>query len=171
MKGSLVRLDFFWQDEAELKPLHPLKSDPSNQFWTGLQRHLYPGTPYSYVYGGDPKNITDLTYEALIQFHADHYHPSNSRFFTYGKISRVSSSIFSNLILFSTGDFPLADHLHFISEKISKFAPLDPKSLPKVKPISGMVRATSTFPKDPCKIYETEKRIMCVLTRKLSFPF
>ena len=34
--------------------------------------------------GGEPTNITDLTYEQLKDFHKTHYHPSNSWLITYG---------------------------------------------------------------------------------------
>ncbi|KAK6166270.1 hypothetical protein SNE40_023007 [Patella caerulea] len=59
---------------------------------------LLPSHTYGVVSGGDPKYITDLTWQQLKDFHASHYHPSNSRFFTYG-------------------NFPLQDHLQFINDK------------------------------------------------------
>jgi len=49
-----------------------------------MGKALFPGLPYSYVSGGDPAEIPDLTWEALRAFHASHYHPSNARFYTYG---------------------------------------------------------------------------------------
>ncbi|HEY2598653.1 MAG TPA: insulinase family protein [Candidatus Dormibacteraeota bacterium] len=45
---------------------------------------MFPGLCYSYVSGGDPEVIPDLTYEQLRRFHAHHYHPSNAYFYTYG---------------------------------------------------------------------------------------
>jgi Zn-dependent M16 (insulinase) family peptidase len=50
-----------------------------------MQQAMYPGTTYENVSGGDPKSITDLTHEQLLDFHKRHYHPSNARFYTYGK--------------------------------------------------------------------------------------
>ena len=44
-----------------------------------LQRKLLPSHTYSHVSGGAPLNILDLTWEALKEFHSNHYHPSNSR--------------------------------------------------------------------------------------------
>src|ERR1700688_2140143 len=45
---------------------------------------LFPGLTYSYISGGDPENIPDLTWDQLRKFHATHYHPSNAYFYTYG---------------------------------------------------------------------------------------
>lgn len=46
---------------------------------------MYPGTNYENASGGDPAFITDLTYEDLLNFHKTYYHPSNAKFYTYGK--------------------------------------------------------------------------------------
>ena len=45
---------------------------------------LFPGLTYSFISGGDPEHIPDLTWDHLRQFHAVHYHPSNAFFYTYG---------------------------------------------------------------------------------------
>jgi Zn-dependent M16 (insulinase) family peptidase len=45
---------------------------------------LFQGMPYQYVSGGDPRDIPNLTWDALKAFHARYYHPSNARFYTYG---------------------------------------------------------------------------------------
>lgn len=50
-----------------------------------MQQAMFPGTTYEYCSGGDPKYITDLTHQQLLDFHTKHYHPSNARFYTYGK--------------------------------------------------------------------------------------
>lgn len=47
-------------------------------------RALFPGLTYEYISGGDPEDIPNLTWEALKRFHAQHYHPSNAHFYTYG---------------------------------------------------------------------------------------
>src|SRR5229473_1473687 len=47
---------------------------------------LFPGLTYSYISGGDPEDIPNLTWEKLKQFHATHYHPSNAYFYTYGNL-------------------------------------------------------------------------------------
>jgi Zn-dependent M16 (insulinase) family peptidase len=71
-------------------------SDPANYFTESLRKHLYPSHFNS---GGDPKEIPQLTWEKLKEFHQRHYHPSNSYTFTYG-------------------DLPLDCHLKFINENV-----------------------------------------------------
>jgi len=51
---------------------------------------LYPGLTYQYSYGGDPVSIPDLTHNDLRQFYFTYYHPSNAKFFTYGKLTFLS---------------------------------------------------------------------------------
>jgi Zn-dependent M16 (insulinase) family peptidase len=74
-------------------------SDASYLFYTKFQDHLFPAINNS---GGDPQKITDLTWEQLRKFHADHYHPSNAKILTYG-------------------DMPLAEHLKEIDGRLSGF--------------------------------------------------
>jgi Zn-dependent M16 (insulinase) family peptidase len=38
------------------------------------------------MYGGNPNDITQLTYLELIDFHKKYYHPSNAKIFTYGNM-------------------------------------------------------------------------------------
>lgn len=45
---------------------------------------LYPNSTYTYISGGDPKFIPDLTQQSLADFHLQFYHPSNSYTFIYG---------------------------------------------------------------------------------------
>jgi Zn-dependent M16 (insulinase) family peptidase len=61
-------------------------SDPEQRLETISNQKLFPDTIYGLEYGGDPKYIPELTYEAFRQFHADRYHPSNARFVFYGNI-------------------------------------------------------------------------------------
>ena len=74
-------------------------SDAGYLFYIRFQDHIFPDINNS---GGDPQKITDLTYEQLKRFHAEHYHPSNAKIFTYG-------------------DMPLADHLTEIDAQLSAF--------------------------------------------------
>ncbi|KAK0728018.1 Metalloenzyme, LuxS/M16 peptidase-like protein [Lasiosphaeria miniovina] len=74
-------------------------SDAGYLFYIRFQDHIFPDINNS---GGDPQKITDLTYEQLKQFHAEHYHPSNAKVFTYG-------------------DMPLADHLKEIDAQLGAF--------------------------------------------------
>jgi len=57
---------------------------PSAAMQRNLGRTLFPGLTYANVSGGDPEHIPDLTWEQLRRFHAEHYHPSNAYFYTYG---------------------------------------------------------------------------------------
>ncbi len=46
----------------------------------------FPDTTYGVSSGGNPKHIPDLTYEAFVDFHRKHYHPSNSKTILYGDL-------------------------------------------------------------------------------------
>lgn len=74
-------------------------SDAGYLFYIRFQDNIFPSINNS---GGDPQKITDLTYEQLKGFHAEHYHPSNAKVMTYG-------------------DMPLADHLREIDARMSAF--------------------------------------------------
>ena len=49
-------------------------------------RVLFPDNCYRFVSGGDPKKITDLSYEQFLNAHSTYYHPSNSRVFLDGDL-------------------------------------------------------------------------------------
>jgi presequence protease len=74
-------------------------SDAGYLYYIRFQEHIFPDINNS---GGDPEKMTDLTYEQLKKFHAEHYHPSNAKLFTYG-------------------DMPLADHLQEVDAQLSAF--------------------------------------------------
>lgn len=74
-------------------------SDAGYLYYIRFQDHIFPDINNS---GGDPQKITDLTYEQLKAFHAEHYHPSNAKVFTYG-------------------DMPLADHLQEVDARLRTF--------------------------------------------------
>ena len=61
-------------------------SDPSSLLGRRLAAALYPTTTYRHNSGGEPAKIPDLSWEQLRKFHADHYHPGNAYFFTYGDL-------------------------------------------------------------------------------------
>ncbi len=61
-------------------------SSPSSALYQSLTRELYPTVTYHNNSGGDPACIPDLTWEQLKAFHAEHYHPSNAVFMTFGDI-------------------------------------------------------------------------------------
>ncbi len=74
-------------------------SDASYLYYIKFQDYIFPAINNS---GGDPQQMTNLTYEQLKKFHAEHYHPSNAKLFTYG-------------------DMPLADHLVEIGRQLEQF--------------------------------------------------
>ncbi|KAJ3213672.1 Presequence protease, mitochondrial [Dinochytrium kinnereticum] len=115
-------------------------SDVNNIFLTRLQQVFYPGTTYSHVSGGHPDAITDLTHDQLVEFHRRHYHPSNSKFFTYG-------------------NFPLTEHLRKIDERISSFEKLPPIVLDGLREYSEPKRIVETCPFDPMGDPERQVRL------------
>ncbi|KAI9775312.1 MAG: Mitochondrial presequence protease [Geoglossum umbratile] len=74
-------------------------SDASYLYYIKFQDHIFPSINNS---GGDPQKITDLTHKQLKEFHAEHYHPSNAKIFTYG-------------------DMPLEGHLKEVSSVLDRF--------------------------------------------------
>lgn len=104
-------------------------SDAGYLFYIRFQDHIFPAINNS---GGDPQKITDLTYDQLKKFHADHYHPSNAKLLTYG-------------------DMPLADHLREVDAQLAVFEKIE-VDMENKKPIdlSGGPRiVTMLGPLDP----------------------
>lgn len=60
--------------------------DPTNRVSDLVREALHPEGTYSHDSGGNPKNIPDLTYQAFLDFHRTHYHPSNSFIFLAGDL-------------------------------------------------------------------------------------
>ncbi|XP_012274046.1 presequence protease, mitochondrial [Orussus abietinus] len=63
-----------------------------------LLNSILPSHTYGVISGGDPLEIPKLTHTDLVNFHSKYYHPSNSRFYSYG-------------------NFPLEDHLEFLDKE------------------------------------------------------
>lgn len=86
-------------------------SSPMSLIGETLNQNLFPNTTYGFNSGGDPKVIPSLTYEELLEFHRQYYHPSRCLFFFYGNLS-------------------LTKHLDFIAEHTlndaNKASPLPP---------------------------------------------
>jgi len=102
-------------------------SDAGYLYYIKFQDHIFPAINNS---GGDPQKMTDLTYEQLKKFHAEHYHPSNAKVFTYG-------------------DMPLANHLQEVNAQLGAFnriqgdfeirRPIDLSSGPKYVTVEGPI--------------------------------
>ncbi|PHH61784.1 hypothetical protein CDD81_7948 [Ophiocordyceps australis] len=103
-------------------------SDAGYLYYIRFQDHIYPDINNS---GGDPQKITDLTYEQLKKFHAEHYHPSNAKLFTYG-------------------DMPFADHLQEINARLEKFDRIQAdKTIHEPIELKGPKEVTLYGPLDP----------------------
>jgi Zn-dependent M16 (insulinase) family peptidase len=61
-------------------------SSPVSQLWQKISKHLFPTNTYHYNSGGEPSEITNLTYQQLKSFYQSHYHPSNAIFMTFGDL-------------------------------------------------------------------------------------
>ncbi|MGB1092307.1 MAG: insulinase family protein, partial [Oceanobacter sp.] len=61
-------------------------SSPISQLWQGVSSYLFPTTTYHFNSGGEPADITRLTYDQLMNFYRSHYHPSNAVFMTFGDL-------------------------------------------------------------------------------------
>lgn len=115
-----------------------MTSDES-RLWQAISSRLVPDLTYAHNSGGDPKEIPNLSYEELVEFHTNFYHPSRCLFFFYG-------------------DIPLSEHLDFIADKalrgVTKMPLLPP--LPKQRRFSKPVFARDTYPIAPGE--STEKK-------------
>ena len=60
--------------------------DPDETLYNAVFRESYEPCQYTTVSGGHPDHIVQLTYEDFIAHHNKHYHPSNARFYLYGKM-------------------------------------------------------------------------------------
>jgi Zn-dependent M16 (insulinase) family peptidase len=97
-----------------------------------IGRTLFPGLTYSYISGGDPEDIPNLTWDQLQQFHATHYHPSNAYFYTYGSL-------------------PLEQTLEVIERNVlSRFQRIDPDTtIPDVKRFTRPTTAVEPYAVTP----------------------
>jgi presequence protease len=97
-----------------------------------IGRTMFPGLTYSYISGGDPEDIPNLTWDQLRQFHATHYHPSNAYFYTYGNL-------------------PLDQTLEVIERNVlSRFQRIDPDTtIPDVKRFTRPIKAVEPYAVTP----------------------
>lgn len=74
-------------------------SNPEDAFLQYVNSNLFRKSQYRFNSGGDPKAITDLQHQELLDFHEKYYHPSNATFMTYG-------------------DLDFTEHLRFIENQV-----------------------------------------------------
>ncbi len=67
-------------------------SSIESRLWEALSKHLTPDLPYSHNSGGDPKEIPNLTYEGLIDFHRNFYPPFPAVSFSSTAISLLQDT-------------------------------------------------------------------------------
>ena len=60
--------------------------DPDETLYTSVFKETFAPCQYTTVSGGHPDHIVKLTYEDFIAAHKKYYHPSNARFYLYGKM-------------------------------------------------------------------------------------
>ena len=60
--------------------------DPEENLYQAVFGESYQPCQYTTVSGGHPDHIVKLTYDDFINTHKKHYHPSNARFYLYGKM-------------------------------------------------------------------------------------
>lgn len=107
-------------------------SSPGTRGSEVMHAALFPDITYGINSGGNPTEIAKLTYDELVDFYKQFYHPSRCLFFFYGNMS-------------------LEKHLDFIHEKALK----DVKELPPLPPIPKQPRLlkprhiTATYPISP----------------------
>lgn len=98
-------------------------SDPIRHIFHNVYANLMPESTYSHESGGDPRNIPDLDHKSFCDFHAAHYHPSNSMLFVYG-------------------DAPLEDELEFLENRfLSSFE----STGKRVEAVSGKKPSSPVF--------------------------
>ncbi|KAF0720284.1 Aste57867_428 [Aphanomyces stellatus] len=69
-----------------LNEMKGVLSDSQTLFATRLQQLVMQNSIYQHVSGGDPADLTSLTYDELRAFHKNQYHPSNCLFYSYGHL-------------------------------------------------------------------------------------
>lgn len=97
--------------------------------------YILPSNTYGINSGGDPMVIPSLTHSDLVSFHDKYYHPSNSRFYSYG-------------------NFNLENHLKFLNDTFLKncssdLSVKDESKVPNEKRWTSSKRAHVTCREDP----------------------
>ncbi len=117
-------------------------SSPTTRLIEHVNSALFPNSPYGFNSGGDPSAIPQLTYDELISFHKNYYHPSRCLFFFCGNL-------------------PLKQHLDFVAQRVlkgvQKLAPLPP--IPMQPRFLRPVHKEAFYPISPEEMAE-DKAIM-----------
>ncbi len=94
-------------------------SDPSAELSDAIHSVLFPDTCYAFSSGGRPENITDLTYDNFLNFHKEHYHPTDAKLLFYGDldIDKFLEHIENDYLLHFTPKQKNKDWLHRTLQK------------------------------------------------------
>ena len=117
-------------------------SDPSSLITQRLDKHLYPTTTYHHNSGGEPQDIPNLSWQQLRDFHARHYHPSNSWFF-------------------SSGNLDLPELLGIVEDRVLQhFQRIDSDTeVPPEQHLKAPLRATEKYPLDEGETLEKRSMV------------
>jgi len=118
-------------------------NSPGARLDDAMSEALFPNSPYGFNAGGRPREIPNLSFEELVQFHKTYYHPSHCLFFFYG-------------------DIALEKHLEFIEERVLKGVTKVPKlpSIPKQPRFSAPVRKELFYPAQESEEAQEEKTLI-----------
>jgi len=104
-------------------------TSPAARLHEALYSALFPTLTYGISSGGDPKEIPELTYEQLLEFHRRFYRPERCTFFFYGNI-------------------PLERHLDYLEKGILKEVQngMPPRPLPKERRFKEPQKKETAYP-------------------------
>ncbi len=103
-------------------------ASPDDNLDNLVRESLFPANGYRHDSGGNPAVIPDLTYEAFVEFHRTHYHPSNSMTVVYG-------------------DDPEEARLERLNDYFKDFDRIDRPPLVALQPaLPSPVRVTGAYP-------------------------
>ena len=108
-------------------------SENENLLGQKLQNLILPDHTYGVISGGDPLEIPNLTWEDLKKFHAECYHPSNAKFFSYGNFPLSPSLEYLNRVYLSPHEY--REPAHTVVPKQNRW------SAPKREHIEGRFEA------------------------------
>ena len=88
--GSRKELEIKGVVYSEMKGVF---SNPESLLYRQTDKYLFPDNTYHYDSGGEPNEIPTLTQSEFVQFHNQHYHPTNAQIFVSGTMEDIESSM------------------------------------------------------------------------------
>ena len=103
-------------------------SSPQAYVGWAIDQTLFPDTVYKYDSGGVPRHIPELSREQFLDFHRNHYHPSNATILLYGNGDLLKELAFINDRFYKdieakeiTADIPLQKPFKQMKEKTAHY--------------------------------------------------